>query len=84
MPQFQKDPMEARIDRALAALFGPESAEPQAAELVSSVRRSLLKHLTPETVEKLKARGITVEEAVAFLARRALEAVIAEGRSQEA
>ncbi len=86
--QEQKSDFELKIRGIIEGLFGKDTADKLtegefAKETLDKIAASISKQLTPEKLDKLKAIGITLEHAVATLARTALSAVAAAGRAAE-
>lgn len=86
--QDQKSDFELKIREIIENILGKETAAkiPDAAAakaMLDKIANSISRQLTPEKLEKLKALGITLEHAVATLARTALKAVIVAGKAAE-
>jgi hypothetical protein len=74
--------MEAQIAGFLMSLPLSPEQKATAAHLVLQISASIDRHLTPKALVALAERGVTKDQAVEFLARRALEAVIEAGRQE--
>lgn len=74
--------MEAQIEGVLMTLPLSPEQKAAAAHLVLQVSASIDRHLTPRALEALAKRGVTKDQAIEFLAKRALEAVIEAGRQE--
>jgi MoxR-like ATPase len=72
--------MDAQIRGTLEALALTDAERAVAADLLQAIAASIERHLTPTALAALASRGVTADQAIEFLARRALEAVIEDGK----
>lgn len=76
--------LEAQIAGTLESLALTDGERAIARDLLESIAASITRHLTPTAMAALASRGVTLEHAVEFLAHRALEAVIEDGKRRAA
>lgn len=68
------------LNAILDSLPITDSEKDTARDLLEQIQDSIHWHLTPRAEAALLEKGITRAQAIEYLARRALQAVIAEGR----
>ena len=80
MPTIQSPSVEAQVAGTLESLALNEEQKAVALDLLCSISVSIERHLTPQALHALSMRGVTRTQAIEYLAHRALEAVIEDGK----